>query len=68
VLSICPQAKVGELSLDALLSATDVFLSSSVRGILPVQSVAGRIYAPGALTRQLQQHWRNLGFSMEQGG
>ncbi|MFC5525475.1 aminodeoxychorismate lyase [Rhodanobacter ginsengisoli] len=68
VLSTCPQAKVGELSLDALLSATEVFLSSSVRGILPVQSVAGRLYEPGALTRQLQQHWRNLGFSMEQGG
>ncbi len=68
VLSTCAQAKVGELSLDALLSATEVFLSSSVRGILPVQSVAGRLYEPGALTRQLQQHWRNLGFSMEQGG
>ncbi len=68
VLSACPQARVGELTLDALLGATEVFLSSSVRGILPVQSLAERVYEPGALSRQLQQHWRNLGFSMEQDG
>jgi len=68
VLSACPQALVCDLSLDALLGATEVFLSSSVRGILPVQSLAERIYEPGAMSRQLHQHWRNLGFSMEQGG
>ena len=68
VLSACPQARVGELTLDALLGAREVFLTSSVRGILPVQSLAERVYAPGALSRQLQQHWRDLGFSMEQDG
>lgn len=68
VLSAVPQARVAELTLDALLGATEVFLSSSVRGILPVQSLAERVYEPGALSRQLQQHWRNLGFSMEHGG
>ncbi|MDE2247295.1 MAG: aminodeoxychorismate lyase [Pseudomonadota bacterium] len=68
VLSVLPQARVGELMLDALLRATEVFLSSSVRGILPVQSLAERAYEPGALSRQLQQHWRKLGFSMEHGG
>lgn len=67
VLSACPGARVGELTLDALLGATEVFLSSSVRGILPVQSLAERVYEPGVLSRQLQQHWRDLGFSMEQG-
>lgn len=64
----CPQARVGELTLDALLGASEVFLSSSVRGILPVQSLEQRTYVPGAVTRQAQRHWRNLGFSMEQGG
>lgn len=64
----CPQAQVGELTLAALLGASEVFLSSSVRGILPVRSLDERSYAPGAATRQAQQHWRNLGFSMEQGG
>jgi 4-amino-4-deoxychorismate lyase len=68
VLATCPQAQVGPLTLDALLDASEIFLSSSVRGILPVHSLGERIYAPGAVTRQLQQHWHNLGFSMEQGG
>jgi 4-amino-4-deoxychorismate lyase len=56
------------LTLDALRDASEVFLSSSVRGILPVHSLGESVYAPGAVTRQLQQHWHNLGFSMEQGG
>lgn len=68
VLEVCPLARVDELSVAALLEASEVFLSSSVRGILPVQSLAARVYLPGAVTRQLQQHWRNLGFSMEQSG
>jgi 4-amino-4-deoxychorismate lyase len=68
VLAACPQARVGELSMDALLGASEVFLSSSVRGILPVRSVESSNYVPGTITRNLQQHWRSLGFSMEQGG
>lgn len=68
VLAACPQARVVELSLAALSAASEVFLTSSVRGILPVQSLDGWNYAPGAVTRQLQQHWRKLGFLMEQGG
>lgn len=68
VLAVCPQARVTELSLDGLSSASEIFLSSSVRGILPVRSLAAWCYQPGAVTRQLQQHWHNLGFSMEQGG
>jgi 4-amino-4-deoxychorismate lyase len=68
VLAVCPQARVGELTLQALSVASEIFLSSSVRGILPVQSLAGRVYAPGVIARQLQRHWRNLGFLMEHGG
>jgi 4-amino-4-deoxychorismate lyase len=68
VLAVYPQAQVGELFLDTLLGASEVFLSSSVRGILPVHSLGERMYVPGALTRQLQLHWHNLGFSMEQDG
>ena len=68
VLAAYPQARTAELTLDALLGASEIFLSSSVRGILPVQSLGDRVYAPGSATRQLQQHWRNLGFSMEHGG
>jgi len=68
VLSIHPQARVTELGLPALSGASEVFLSSSVRGIVPVKSLGGWSYSPGPLTRRLQQHWRNLGFSMEQDG
>ncbi|HEY8587815.1 MAG TPA: aminodeoxychorismate lyase [Rhodanobacter sp.] len=68
VLHVCPQIHVGELTLDALHAATEVFVSSSVRGIVPVRALENCHYEPGVVTRQLQQHWRELGFSMEQGG
>jgi len=68
VLAIRPAARETELSLRALSTASEIFLSSSVRGILPVKSLDQWSYVPGAVTRQLQQHWCNLGFSMEQGG
>ncbi|MFC5437603.1 aminodeoxychorismate lyase [Rhodanobacter umsongensis] len=68
VLAACPWTRVGELTLDALRDASEVFLSSSVRGILPVRSLDERNYVVGGITHELQQHWRNLGFSMEQGG
>ncbi len=68
VLAVCPQARVAELGLEALSTASEVFLSSSVRGILPVHSLDEWHYVPGTVTRELQQHWHDLGFSMEQGG
>ncbi|MEO9078773.1 MAG: aminodeoxychorismate lyase [Rhodanobacter sp.] len=68
VLAVCPQVRVAELTLDGLSTASEIFLSSSVRGIQPVRSLATWCYQPGAVTRQLQKHWHNLGFSMEQGG
>ena len=68
VLAAFPQARIAELSLQDLSAAGEIFLTSSVRGILPVQSLDGRRLVPGAVTRQLQRHWHNLGFSMEQDG
>ena len=68
VLAICPSTHVGEIGLASLLEAQEIFLSSSVRGILPVRSIGDRNYPPGTITRKLQQHWRTLGFSMEQAG
>ncbi|MGB6145021.1 MAG: aminotransferase class IV, partial [Rhodanobacter sp.] len=61
-------ARVAEIGLEALAGASELFLSSSVRGIVPVQSLERWTWAPGAVARRLQQHWRDLGFSMEQGG
>ncbi|WP_266181667.1 aminodeoxychorismate lyase [Dyella humicola] len=59
-------AHVGDISRKDLLRADEVFLSSSVRGILPVQAVDDTVYVPGPVTRALQRHWRGLGFPMEQ--
>ena len=68
VLQAWPRARIAEFDLEALSGASEVFLSSSVRGIVPVQSLDRWNYAPGAVAQQLQRHWRDLGFSMEQGG
>lgn len=59
------EVEVRELALGELLHASELFLSSSVRGILPVRSMAETVYVPGPVTRALQSHWRGLGFPME---
>lgn len=64
VLAVFPQTRIGTISLNALRRAEEIFLSSSVRGIVPVQSLDDRVYAPGATARTLQRHWRDLGFSI----
>jgi 4-amino-4-deoxychorismate lyase len=66
VLATQLRAQVRDLRLDELLDAGEVFLTSSVRGILPVQAVGDKVLAPGPVTRALQRHWRDLGFPMEQ--
>lgn len=66
VLAMRPEARVVRVRPDELMRATEVFLTSSVRGILPVQAVGNTVYVPGPVTRALQRHWRGLGFPMEQ--
>lgn len=68
VLAACPGTRVGDMTLAELRAADELFLSSSVRGIVPANSLEGRHYPPGALTRRLQRHWQDLGFTMEQAG
>ncbi|WP_329740652.1 aminodeoxychorismate lyase [Dyella sp. A6] len=66
VLDALPQARVRELSLDDCRQAAEMFLCSSVRGILPVQSVGATVYRPGPVARAMQAHWIELGFPLEQ--
>ncbi|MBD8873984.1 aminodeoxychorismate lyase [Rhodanobacter sp. DHB23] len=66
LLAVLPQAQVRDLPLAECLAAGELFLSSSVRGILPVQAVGDRVFAPGPVARTMQAHWRGLGFPMEQ--
>jgi 4-amino-4-deoxychorismate lyase len=62
VLAIWPKAHAREIPLAELRQADELFLSSSVRGILPVRELDGRSCAIGPVTRALQAHWRALGF------
>ena len=66
VLASLPGCRVCDLPLAEALGASELFLSSSVRGILPIQAVGDTVYAPGPVARAMQQHWRRLGFAMEQ--
>jgi 4-amino-4-deoxychorismate lyase len=65
VLAALPDVQVRDLALDELLAADEVFLTSSVRGILPVQAIGDKVFAPGPVARAMQQHWRGLGFPLE---
>ncbi|MCP1375962.1 aminodeoxychorismate lyase [Dyella lutea] len=65
VLATIRTAQVRDLVLDELLRADELFLTSSVRGILPVQAVGDKVFAPGPVARAMQRHWRGLGFPLE---
>lgn len=65
VLAWRPGVCVRDIAFDELAQASEIFLSSSVRGILPVQAVGNTVYVPGPVGRMCQQHWRGLGFPME---
>jgi len=47
-----------------LAGADEVFLTSAVRGILPVRAFAARTWRPGPVTRALQAHWRDIGLPL----
>jgi 4-amino-4-deoxychorismate lyase len=66
VIDALPACQIRDLPLTECLRASELFLSSSVRGILPVQAVGDTVYAPGPVVRAMQQYWRELGFPMEQ--
>jgi 4-amino-4-deoxychorismate lyase len=66
ILAAHPDVRQATLRPDDVGRASEVFLSSSVRGILAVQAVGDTVYVPGPVTRAMQQHWRDLGFPMEQ--
>jgi len=65
ILAEAPQTRVIDLSPDDLHRASEVFTSSSVRGIVPVRALDAWTWTPGPVTRQWQRHWQALGFAQE---
>ncbi len=55
-------ASTVDLTPAELAGADEVFLTSSVRGILPVRAFGESTWQPGPVVRQMQAHWRALGF------
>ncbi|TAN06286.1 MAG: aminodeoxychorismate lyase [Rhodanobacteraceae bacterium] len=63
LLAALPCSVVRAVPKEALMRIDEMFLCSSVRGVLPVREVAGRALRVGALTRTAQARWAALGFS-----
>lgn len=61
VLDMVPQVQVRAVSREELMQADEIFLTSSVRGILPVRELPRRTLVPGPHARAMQAHWRELG-------
>jgi 4-amino-4-deoxychorismate lyase len=57
-------ASIERLNPRVLADADEVFLTSAVRGILPVRAFASRTWQPGPVTRHLQAHWRDIGLPL----
>lgn len=62
VLEITNNCKQCGISPEFLMQADEVFLTSSVRGILPVTQIMAHRFAIGTVTRELQRHWRARGW------
>jgi 4-amino-4-deoxychorismate lyase len=55
---------IDHLTPQQLVEADEVFLTSAVRGILPVRAFAGRTWQPGPVTRHWQAHWHGIGLPL----
>lgn len=60
ILAQWPGCETGTIKRDDLMQADEMFLCSSVRGILPVTDLAGRRLAIGADTRRIQAYFTTL--------
>ncbi|MBN8726813.1 MAG: aminodeoxychorismate lyase [Xanthomonadales bacterium] len=60
VLALRPDCLVRELGTDDLMHADEVFLTSSLRGVMPVTRLGDRQWPVGPVARALQRHWRGM--------
>lgn len=61
ILAQCADATVADMSLSDLQQADECFLTSAVRGIVPVRELAGCTWSIGPVTRRLQARWQAAG-------
>lgn len=62
LLEAFPQCGVQAISRETLMRFDELFLCSSVRGVLPVRQLDGRKLQVGRWSRAAQSQWRTLGF------
>jgi 4-amino-4-deoxychorismate lyase len=62
LLDVFPRCGVQAISKEALMRFDEMFLCSSVRGVLPVREMDGRVLQAGRWSRVAQAQWRTLGF------
>lgn len=63
LLQAFPRAVVKAITMDEAMRMDEIFVCSSVRGVLPVCELEGRVLRVGDATRAAQAHWRALGFA-----
>ncbi|MDE2054484.1 MAG: aminotransferase class IV, partial [Xanthomonadaceae bacterium] len=62
-----PGARVKTVTKEDLMRADEIFLTSSVRGVLPVRALGERAMRVGSHARAAQSCWRALGFPGAEG-
>jgi 4-amino-4-deoxychorismate lyase len=62
LLDALPDTQVKTMTKEDLMQADEIFLTSSVRGVLPVRILDGHALRAGRHVRAAQAHWRSLGF------
>lgn len=64
LLDAFPQTVVKTITKDESMRMDEMFVCSSVRGVLSVRDLDGRALRIGDATRAAQAHWRGLGFAV----
>ncbi|MES2404227.1 MAG: aminodeoxychorismate lyase [Pseudomonadota bacterium] len=62
LLEALPDVRVQAMTKEDLMQADEIFLTSSVRGVLPIRLLDERKLRVGRQARAAQAHWRALGF------
>jgi len=58
VMEELPQCEASRFSPEELLQSDEIFLTNSIRGIVPVRQIDEQIFPIGNVTRHLQNVWR----------